>query len=119
ISRPRTWSVCGARLNAVESLERRVLLSGVTYYVSVAGGSGGNRGTAAAPFATLRKAADTVGAGDTVVARAGSYAGFSMGWATAATGTAGAPITFAADPAAAAGSVVITGRNRDTPDGVD
>src|SRR3954471_23085067 len=82
-----------------EPLEPRRLLSGATYYVSPSAGSDANPGTSAAPFATLQHAADRVGAGDTVVAQAGTYdAGFVLGWDTPTAGTAADPIRFLADP---------------------
>ena len=107
----------------IEPLERRALLS--TYYVSPTG-SDANAGTSIAPFATLQRGANAIiadavanggiAAGDTMIARAGTYAsGFVLGWDTAASGNALAPITFEADPAAPAGSVVITGREAKTP----
>ncbi len=52
------------------------------------------------------KGADRVAAGDTVIARAGTYAGFVVGWDFTASGTAAAPITFHAEP-----GVVINARN--------
>src|SRR6476619_7386432 len=85
----------------LDALEPRRLLSGVTYYVSPSAGSDANLGTSAAPFATLQHAADRVGAGDTVVARAGTYAaGFVLGWDGPVAGTAANPIRFLADPGA-------------------
>src|SRR4051794_7503829 len=101
----------------VEVLEMRRLLA--SYYVSPAG-SDAAAGTSTLPWATLQKAADTVGAGDTVTVRAGTYAsGFVLGWDAPTAGTSAAPITFQADPAGAVGSVIITGRNSKTADGVD
>ncbi|HEX8522027.1 MAG TPA: right-handed parallel beta-helix repeat-containing protein [Tepidisphaeraceae bacterium] len=81
-----------SKKNLIESLESRTLFSA---YVVAPIGSDSAAGTAAAPWATLQKAFDSVKAGDTVTVRAGNYAGaskFSM------KGTAGAPITFKADP---------------------
>src|SRR3954462_15369246 len=101
-----------------EYLESRRLLA-TTYFVSPSG-SDTNAGTSSAPFQTLQKAANSVVAGDTVTARAGTYtSGFVLGWDAPTAGTSAAPITFQADPAAAAGSVIITGRNSKTADGVD
>ncbi len=57
-------------------------------------GSDAAAGSAAAPWRTLQKAADTVPAGATVLVRDGTYAGFIM----RRSGTAAAPITFAAYP---------------------
>ena len=50
---------------------------------------------------------------------AGTYAGFILGWDAATAGTAGAPITFQADPHAAPGSVIINSRDGKTPVGID
>src|SRR5437763_8103503 len=103
---------------ALESLESRRLLS--TYYVSPSGSDTAAGTSPGAAFKTLQHASDRVVAGDTVDVMAGTYAaGFSLGWTTAATGTAAKPITFQADPSAPAGSVVITGRNANTADGID
>ena len=110
-----------------EPLERRTLLS--TYYVSP-GGSDANLGTAAAPFATLQRGANAItvdatanggnAAGDTLIARAGTYAvGFAVGWDSPVSGNAAAPVTFEADPAAPPGSVIITGREAKTADAID
>jgi parallel beta-helix repeat protein len=63
------------------------------YYVSTTG-SDTNAGTQAAPWRTLQKAANTVPAGATVLARGGTYAGFTM----TRSGTASARITFTAYP---------------------
>src|SRR5689334_21428199 len=79
--------------------------TGTIYYVAPNGDDAANGTTT--PFRTLQKAANTVVAGDTVVVRAGTYAGF--GYAGPG-GSLEAPIRFKADPAAAPGSVVI-----DTP----
>lgn len=66
-----------------------------TYYVAPPpGGSDGNAGTLAAPWATLQHAADVVAAGDTVLVRAGNYVGAYLD----TSGTPTAPITFAAYP---------------------
>src|SRR5947209_722151 len=100
----------------LELLEPRVVPS--TYFVAT-GGSDAAAGTGAAPWATLQHAADSVRAGDTVLVRAGNYAGFVMGWDAPTAGTAAAPITFQADPAAAPGSVVINARNAKTAVGID
>ena len=87
--------------------------SGTTYYVAP-GGSDTAAGTEGAPFGTIQKAASLVGAGDTVVVRAGTYAGFQMGWNFPQNGTASRPITFRAQPGA-----VIEGRNNETTDGIN
>ena len=63
------------------------------YYVSPTGNDTA-AGTSAAPWKTLQHAADIVGPGDRVTARAGNYAGFYLD----TSGTAAAPIEFDADP---------------------
>jgi hypothetical protein len=87
------------------SVARAQVSAGSTYYVSP-GGSDTAAGTEGAPFRTIQRAASLVGAGDTVVVRAGTYAGFQLGWDFPQSGTAAQPITFKADPGA-----VIEGRN--------
>lgn len=69
-----------------------------TYFVS-SGGADTAAGTAAAPWKTLQKAADTVVAGDTVVVRAGRYT-TGMNIYGRPGGTAAHPITFSAEPGA-------------------
>ena len=107
----------------IEPLESRLLLS--TYWVS-GSGSDANAGSSSAPFATLQKGASVLKAGDTLDVRAGTYAGFIVGYDPAGSsvygtiaGTASAPITVQADPAAAPGSVVIDSANPKTQVGVD
>ncbi|HEX4590239.1 MAG TPA: hypothetical protein VH120_09950, partial [Gemmataceae bacterium] len=105
----------------VHLLEARNLPS--TYYVATTG-SDTAAGTTAAPWLTLQHAVGVVHAGDTVIARAGTYAGFIAGWDSTGTygviaGTASAPVTFEADPAAAAGSVIINAANNKTTNGID
>jgi hypothetical protein len=51
-------------------------------------------GTVNSPWQTLQHAAETVGPGDRVTVRAGSYAGFHL----ETSGSAGAPIEFVAEP---------------------
>ena len=65
-----------------------------TYYVAP-DGSDANPGTLAQPWATLQHAADSVGPGDTVYARGGVYHEFLV---VSVSGSATAPITFAAYP---------------------
>ncbi len=89
-------SAAGAQVSAA---------SGSTYYVAP-GGSDTAAGIEGAPFRTIQKAASVVGAGDTVVVQAGTYAGFQMGWDFPQNGTAAQPITFRAQPGA-----VIEARN--------
>jgi PKD repeat protein len=67
--------------------------AGRTFYVS-SSGSDSASGTATSPWKTLQHAADLVQAGDTVIVRAGTYAGFQI----TTDGTASKPITFKADP---------------------
>jgi hypothetical protein len=86
---------------------------GATYYVDD-DGSNGNDGSSAHPWQTLQYAADRVAAGDTVVVRAGTYAGFVTGWDSALSGTAGNPVTFRAEA-----GVTITGRNARTADAIN
>ena len=116
-SLPRATSGRSPSFECLESLESRRLLS--TYYVANSG-SDSAAGAATAPWATLQKASNSVKAGDTVIVRAGSYAGFVVNWDfDNGHGTAAAPITFEADPGAAAGSVIINSRDNKTPDGID
>ncbi len=77
-------------------LAARVAPAATTYYVATpaANGSDAHPGTSGAPWATLQHAADTVGPGDTVLVRAGSYSAFEV----TSSGTPSAPITFAAYP---------------------
>jgi parallel beta-helix repeat protein len=110
----------------LESLESRVLFSGTVWYVSPTGNDS-NAGTSlSAPLKTLQAAANKVtadsnAAGDTVIVEAGTYSqGFDLNYDTPINGgTSAAPITFEADPNAAAGSVIINGANNDTPDAID
>jgi len=95
----------------VEQLEPRLALS--SYFVSPTGNDN-NAGTNAAPWLTLQHASDKVVAGDTVTVRAGTYAGFVLGWDFPQNGTANNPITFQADP-----GVIVNSRNNKTPDGID
>jgi MYXO-CTERM domain-containing protein len=77
-----------------------------TFHVS-ASGSDAAAGSEAAPFETIQRAANVVGAGDSVVVHAGTYAGFKV----TKRGTEAAPITFKSD-----GDVTIAGAmttNRD------
>ena len=96
---------------AIEALELRRLMS--SYYVSPAG-SDSNAGTSAAPFKTIQRAANLAVAGDLVNVRAGTYAGFSVGWDVEQNGTAAKPITFKAESV-----VLITSKNSHTADGIN
>ncbi len=64
-------------------------------YVVSTTGSDGSPGTAARPFATIQKAADTARAGDTVIVKGGLY---RQAVHLHSSGTATAPIRFTADP---------------------
>jgi hypothetical protein len=96
-----------ARALCLETLETRNLLA--TFHVANSGHDG-NAGDAASPWQTLQKAANSVQAGDTVIVRAGSYAGFHL----TRDGTAASRITFSAEAGA-----TITQRNPTTPDGIN
>jgi hypothetical protein len=96
---------------ALELLEPRLALN--SYFVSP-GGNDNNPGTNALPWQTLQHAANQVVAGDTVTVRAGTYAGFVLGWDFPQNGTAASPITFQADP-----GVIINSKNIHTADGID
>lgn len=80
-----------------------------TFWVAP-GGSDSASGSQAAPWATLQKAAGSVGPGDTVRVAAGDYAGFDL----RTSGTAAAPIRFLAET----GAQVVT-QNPVTPDGIN
>lgn len=100
----------GSRRLQFDTLEAKVVLS--SYVVSPVG-SDANSGTATAPFLTLQKAAYSVQPGDTVSVKAGTYQGFVV--KSNHSGTAAAPITFAADP-----GVKITSPNTwNNADGID
>lgn len=106
----------------LEPLELRALLS--TYYVAT-NGNDANAGTAAAPFKRIQIGVSHLKAGDTLNIEAGTYSeGVSIGWDSTGTygnlnGTASAPITIQADPSVAPGSVIISGQNNKTHDGID
>jgi hypothetical protein len=63
------------------------------YYVGPLG-SDQNAGTAAAPFATIQRAADVIGPGDTVIVRPGVYTGADRIVSLETGGTAAAWVTF-------------------------
>jgi hypothetical protein len=67
-------------------------MTSTTYYVAT-DGSDAAPGTEGEPFETIQRAASLVDAGDTVVVRAGRYAGFQLGWDFPQNGTATEPIT--------------------------
>jgi hypothetical protein len=68
-----------------------------THYVAP-DGSDDNPGTDEAPWQTIQHAADTAGPGDTVCIHAGTYSAREEGVVFSLSGTADAPITFAAAP---------------------
>jgi hypothetical protein len=70
-----------------------------TYYVSVTGNDS-SPGSQSLPFRTIQKGADVAVAGDTVIVRAGAYAGAKF----SRSGTSVAPIRFTGEP----GAVVTT-----------
>jgi hypothetical protein len=72
------------------SVARAQVSAASTYYVSL-DGSDAAAGTEAAPFRTIQRAASLVDAGDTAVVRAGTYAGFQLGWDFPQSGTATQP----------------------------
>jgi CARDB protein/copper-binding protein NosD len=80
-----------------------------TFYVAPTGNDAG-AGSSASPWRTLQKAANTVRAGDLVIIRAGTYAGFDL-WTS---GTAANPIAFSAEP-----GVVVNAPNPRTGDGIN
>jgi hypothetical protein len=81
----------------VERLEDRAVPA--VFYVATTG-SNSSVGDSAHPWQTLQYAADHVAAGDTVVVRAGNYAGFYL----TADGTAAARITFSGEAGATVNS---------------
>ena len=83
------------------------------YYVSPTGNDLAD-GSSANPWKTLQHAADNVGPGDAVVVRAGTYAGFVLGWDFPQNGTPTQPILFQADP-----GTIINSRNNKTADGIN
>jgi parallel beta-helix repeat protein len=95
----------------LEHLEARIALS--NYYVSPTGTDSGS-GSSDAPWRTLQRAANAVVAGDTVTVRAGTYAGFVLGWDFSQDGTADNPIVFQAES-----GVVINSRNNKTADAIN
>jgi hypothetical protein len=94
-----------------------------TYYVAT-GGVDDNPGSSALPWATLQHAVDAIAPGDTILVRAGTYAGCRIGQP----GEAGAVKTLAAESGAAVvvnapgpenrHDSIIEVENRDLPDGV-
>ncbi|MEO8191215.1 MAG: FG-GAP-like repeat-containing protein [Acidobacteriota bacterium] len=114
-SRRGRGAFLAAVLGCAAVLSSPALASPAVYYVAPPpAGSDANVGTDPAPWATLQRAAGQVGAGDTVIVRAGTYAGFVLGWDFPQNGTSASPITFHADP-----GVKINVRNAKTPDGIN
>jgi len=83
--------------------------SAETFYVAT-DGDDGSAGTSDAPFRTITRAVNAAGAGDEVVVRAGSYAGFQV----TDGGSADAPLVFRG-----MGEVIIDEANPETPDGIN
>src|SRR5689334_4879763 len=83
-----------------------------TYHVSATGDDAA-AGSQDAPWRTIQHAADRVGAGDTVVIHAGTYAGFSVG----KSGTQAAPIAFVGDGAAIIDGSITSGTDAVAVDG--
>ncbi|HEX2162698.1 MAG TPA: right-handed parallel beta-helix repeat-containing protein [Thermoanaerobaculia bacterium] len=96
-------------LLAAAALLLPLAAAAATYHVAPGGDDGGT-GSAADPWRTLQRAADTVGPGDTVIVAAGDYAGFDL----RTSGTEAAPIRFLAGP-----GVAIVDPNPVTPDGIN
>ncbi len=91
-----------------EGLEGR--FAPAVFYVAP-GGTDGTTGSTTSPWQTLQYAAGRVKAGDTVVVKAGDYAGFYQ----TTSGTASAPITFRAEP----GARITTPNPRNARDGIN
>jgi hypothetical protein len=73
--------------------------SPTVFFVDAVNGLNSNPGTEARPWATLQKAHDELGPGQTVVVRAGTYKSTNYTiLAISRSGTAGAPITYRAYP---------------------
>jgi len=90
-----------------------VSLSATTYYVAPPPtGGDSNPGTLGSPWATLQHAADVIQPGDTVLLRAGSFAGAHF----TTSGTVALPITVKAFPGE---TVEIDDDNPNTPDGIN
>ena len=101
------------RITALAFLLAAPPLAATTYYVAPPpSGSDSHPGTQAQPWATLQHAADTIGAGDTVRVRAGSYTGAYF----TASGTPTQPIVLEAWPGE---TVQIVADNPQTPDGIN
>jgi hypothetical protein len=110
-------SAGGAQLSGLNLQYDDGLSSGPQYYVATPanGGSDGNDGSQAHPWATLQHAADVVQAGDTVNVTPGSYVGFMV----QTSGSAGNPIVFNAQPGAKIVDTNNHAPNGHTPDGIN
>ena len=80
-------------------------------YVATSGNDAADGATPGTAWATLQKAADTVGPGDTVHVANGNYAGFDI----RTVASQAQPITFIASGP----NVAITSENPETPDGIN
>jgi parallel beta-helix repeat protein len=97
------------------SLMLVVQASGRTRYVAPSpAGSDAANGSSATPWLTLQHAADSAKAGDTMIVRAGTYKGFSLGWNGPQNGTRTGPILFRAEP-----GVVVNDKNARTADAIN
>ncbi|MBN2147799.1 MAG: right-handed parallel beta-helix repeat-containing protein [Anaerolineales bacterium] len=85
--------ISGGNSPAAAQISNTITQGGV-YYVAPTGDDD-NPGTLASPWQTIQKAAETLGAGDTVYIRAGTY---SEQVVAQHSGSPGNPITFAAYP---------------------
>jgi hypothetical protein len=102
-SLPRTVAVSAVAILASLTAPLNAF-AGATYYVSPSGNDG-NPGTAAAPWRTLTKAANTLTAGTTAIVKPGTY---YESITPARSGTAGSLITFKAETA---GTAILDGQN--------
>jgi parallel beta-helix repeat protein len=83
-----------------------------TRYVAQApAGSDGADGSSGAPWATIQHAVDNIAGGDTVIVRAGTYAGFAMGYSGSQDGTLSHPTVIKADSGA-----ILNDKNNRTAD---
>ncbi|MET9674540.1 RICIN domain-containing protein [Streptomyces sp. NPDC006482] len=88
-------------------------VTGTTYHVSTKGRDS-NAGSSTSPFRTIQKCADVAVGGDTCLIGGGTYRETVT---PRASGSAGAPVTFASDPGATVtvdGTDVVSGWTRDT-----
>lgn len=117
-----------AQSDKTDFVFQRLSGTGITYFVSASRGSDINTGAKDSPWKTIQHAGGRVRAGDTLIVESGAYDGAVFGWHRdpcpgdpycALSGTPSQPILLEADPKAAAGSVVIAGRNQKTSVGID